>query len=557
MKDREIGISRALIAGEPTKSIGDSHSDSPVRVCNEGATKNYDGTKYNDKASFECPNMLTRQIRLRLLYLAKSISAIFTVLIIGYLAHPRHAVAEEASPSSEFSDQDLEYFESKVRPILAERCLECHGGEAEEPAGGLSMTSHPALLAGGDTGSAIDLSDPDASLILDAINYGEIYEMPPDSKMPPSEIAVLTEWVRKGAPWPNVDGDLAAHSKAFDIESRKQSHWCWQEIRRPELPYVKDKDWSKSAIDDFVLARLEGAGIRSAVPADRRTLIRRLSFDLLGLPPTPQQVADFVSDSSSNALESVVDELLSSPHFGERWARHWMDMIRYAETHGHEFDYPIPHAWEYRDYLIRAFNEDVAYDQLIREHIAGDLLPNPRSHPTEGFNESVIGTGFFYLAEGTHAPVDVKQDQANRIDNQIDVMCKSFLGLTVACARCHDHKFDAISTNDYYALAGYLQSSRRHFAELDTENRCDETVRKIDQLLASSQVSVGAILEKARSLSRSGLEDRIQLECEKNPVCRRERQFRAQPRNAPFAYVAFDRQVCRVRRRRSTLTGED
>ncbi|MCA9067132.1 MAG: DUF1549 domain-containing protein, partial [Planctomycetaceae bacterium] len=190
--------------------------------------------------------------------------------------------------------------------------------------------------------------------------------------------------------------------------------------------------------------------------ADRRTLIRRLYFDLIGLPPSPEQVSDFVNDPANDdaAAARVVDELLASVHFGERWGRHWLDLVRYAETLGHEFDYPLRDAWHYRDYVIRAFNADVPYDQFVREHLAGDLLTQPRLHPTLKTNESIIGTGFWYLGEDKHAPVDVRGEEAARVDNQIDVFSKTFLGLTLSCCRCHDHKFDAMTMADYYGLSG-------------------------------------------------------------------------------------------------------
>ena len=210
------------------------------------------------------------------------------------------------------------------------------------------------------------------------------------------------------------------------------------------------------------------------------TLIRRLSFDLIGLPPSIEEVDSFLNDQSSDAYEKLIDRLLDSSHFGERWARHWLDLIRYAETYGHEFDYPIPQAAGYRDYVIRAYNADVPYDQFVREHIAGDLIANPRRHPTDDFNESLLGTGFWFLGEATHAPVDVRGDEAERVDNQIDVMTKTFLGLTVGCARCHDHKFDAISTKDYYALCGFLQSSRRQLALLDPKEKIGSAVRAMN-----------------------------------------------------------------------------
>ncbi len=218
---------------------------------------------------------------------------------------------------------------------------------------------------------------------------------------------------------------------------------------------------------------------RRPASADRHALIRRVYFDLIGLPPPPEAVEQFVSDSSPQALESLVDRLLASPRFGERWARHWLDLVRYAETFGHEFDYPIEHAWQYRDYVIRALNADVPYDQFVTEQIAGDLLPEPRLHPTERFNESIIGTGFWFFGEQVHSPVDVLQDEADRVDNQIDVLGKTFLGLTVGCARCHDHKFDAISMRDVYALWGIAKSTRPHTAYLDPHGKIEEATEQL------------------------------------------------------------------------------
>ncbi len=203
-----------------------------------------------------------------------------------------------------------------------------------------------------------------------------------------------------------------------------------------------------------------------APPADRRTLIRRVTFDLIGLPPTPQEVSAFVADKAPNAYARVVDRLLASPHYGERWARHWLDLARYAETDGHEFDLEKPGAYQYRDYVIRAFNADVNYKQFAMEQLAGDLLTNPRLNPKDRYNESILGTGFYWLGSGTHSPVDTMDDQADHMDNEIDVLSKTFLGIGVACARCHDHKFDAVSQKDYYGLFGILRSTRRQFASV-------------------------------------------------------------------------------------------
>ena len=388
-------------------------------------------------------------------------------LMLALLTQCLPAVGDDSAEQPEFDAAAIEFFEKEVRPLLAKRCYECHSADTEEPSGGLRLDSRTAAIKGGDTGSAMTPHKPDESLLIDAINYGELYQMPPKSKLPATEIAVLTKWVSIGAPWPKGDAAGAAHDKSFDLAARVASHWCWQPIGNPPRPTLQHSDWSQQPLDDYILAKLESAGLPPGPPAEKRTLIRRAYFDLVGLPPPPAEVDAFVKEASPDAFERVVTGLLESPHFGERWARHWMDLMRYSETYGHEFDYPIPFAHQYRDYLIRAFNADVPYDLFVTEHIAGDLIKPARRHPTEGFNESVIGTSSWWLGEATHAPVDVGGDEAGRIDNQIDVFSKTFLGLTVACARCHDHKFDAISTQDYYALAGFLQSSRRHEAVLD------------------------------------------------------------------------------------------
>ena len=378
---------------------------------------------------------------------------------------------------AQFSGDDLEFFENRVRPILSQRCAECHLTENEPGEGGFSIDSRASILEGGDSGPAIVPGDPQKSLLIDSVHYRGHYEMPPDSKLPADEIKILEEWVQRNAPWPNHSKARKKVSTTFNLQARRDEHWAWQKLTQQTPPNVIDAQWPANEIDHFVLAKLETAGYQPAASADKRTWIRRAYHDLIGLPPPIEAVREFEKDDSPNAYEKVVDELLfASPHFGERWARHWMDLIRYAETYGHEFDYPIHHAHQYRDYLIRAFNADVPYDDFIREHIAGDLLENPRLHKTEKYNEAIIGTRFWFLGEATHGPVNVREDEAGRVDNQIDVMSKTFLGMTVACARCHDHKFDAISIDDYYALSGFLQSSRRQIALLDPHNRINNAV---------------------------------------------------------------------------------
>ena len=288
--------------------------------------------------------------------------------------------------------------------------------------------------------------------------------MPPTGPLGDDAIAALTEWVAMGAPWPAVAFvsavDTPDPSAPFDLLERRRSHWAWQPIEVTDPPTVEDADWPATPLDRFILATLEANGLEPAPDAGRAPTIRRLSFDLRGLPPTPAEIARFLGDASPTAYVDLVDRYLASPHFGERWARHWMDLFRYTESNGLEFDPDIPEAWRYRDYLIRAFNNDVPYDQLIREHVAGDLLPTPRLNPADRINESMIGAANLRLVEYGYQPVEPWEDRVRWIDNQVDVASKAFLGLTVSCARCHDHKFDAISQKDYYSLHGTFYGAR-------------------------------------------------------------------------------------------------
>ena len=355
--------------------------------------------------------------------------------------------------------KQMEFFEKEVRPLLAKHCYSCHSVKSKKLQAGLLVDSRAALLRGGDSGQALVPGDADASILIEAVRY-ESYEMPPKGKLPEKEIATLERWVTMGAPWPQEDTPSENISESeFAIQERKAEHWVWQPVRSPTVPEVMNRAWPRNNIDHFVLSQLESKGLQPSTDADRTAILRRIYFDLIGLPPTPEQAAEFLGDTSPNSLERLVDQVLDSPHFGERWGRHWLDLVRYAESRGHEFDDDSRNAFQYRDYIIRALNEDVPYDQLVREHIAGDLLTDPRLNPEDGFNESVLGTGFWFLGEWVHSPVDIRKDESDRFDNMVDVMSKTFLGVTVSCARCHDHKFDAISTADYYSLCGFLQSS--------------------------------------------------------------------------------------------------
>ncbi len=398
---------------------------------------------------------------------------------------------------------EVEFFEKSIRPLLVGKCQGCHGASKQK--GGLRLDSRAAILAGGNSGPAVVPGDPKASPLIEAINYGELAQMPPKSKLPGPEITALTRWVQTGAHWgPDASpvGTTRAASADFGPTLRERSRfWSFQPLHRVVPPETADpRGWVRNPIDRFILNGLNRPGLAPAPEAPRRTLIRRLSFDLIGLPPTFAEVDAFLADNRPDAYERLVDRLLASPHYGERWARHWLDLVRYAETSGHEFDYDIPNASGYRDYVIRALNADVPYDRFVVEHLAGDLLDNPRRHPVERFNESVIATGFYQLGEGTHSPVDVREEEARRVDNQIDVMSKAFVGLTVACARCHDHKFDPIGTRDYYALAGYLRSSRYHQAFIDPPDRIGEPLRR---LAAIRREVLAALSEAKRQVPKS------------------------------------------------------
>lgn len=367
------------------------------------------------------------------------------------------------SGGEQTSPQALEFFEKRVRPLLVESCHKCHG--AQQQKGGLRLDSAAALRRGGDSGPAIVPGEPEKSLLIQAINYDPNgYQMPPTGKLSPESIAILTEWVRQGAPWPEETTSPAPVAASSNLNERTQ-HWSFQPLQKVVPPATPFPESLLNPIDAFIGHRLSQAGLKPNPPANRYVLLRRVSLELTGLPPTPEDIEAFLADEAPDAYERVVERLLASPHYGERWARHWLDLVRFAETGGHEFDYEIRHAWPYRDYVIRALNADVPYPQFVREHIAGDLLPEPRRDPATQANESVIGTAFFWLGQGKHSPVDLRAEECDTMDNQLDVLGKTFLGLTIACARCHDHKFDPITQRDYYALTGFLQSSRQTYAD--------------------------------------------------------------------------------------------
>jgi cytochrome c553 len=371
----------------------------------------------------------------------------------------------------------LELFEKRIRPALLNECVECHG--AEKVKGGLRVDSREALRQGGDSGPAVVPGDAAKSLLLSAIKH-----LDPDLKMPSKApkldaalIADFERWISLGAPDPrDAPPSGAPQGNWAEKFAERKKWWCFQPITAPPPPPVKDTAWSVHPVDRFLLAKMEARGLTPVRTADAATLTRRLSYALTGLPPMWHRQTD-------------LEALLASPHFGEHWARHWMDLVRYADTHGSEGDPEIPYAWRYRDYLITALNADVPWDQLIREHLAGDLLPQPR-RGSDGRNESAIGTTHLRLVEHGFQPVDTLDEQVKTIDSQIDVLSKAFLGLTVSCARCHDHKFDAISQRDYYALYGVFANCRPATVTLDDPDKMQAQDAALEKLKAQIKARV-------------------------------------------------------------------
>jgi len=359
-----------------------------------------------------------------------------------------------AQPSAE----SVEFFEKEIRPLLAAQCYSCHSAAAKPVFAGLRLDSRAGVLKGSDSGAVIVAGHPEQSKLIRAVKGELPARMPPTGKLSEGQIAALEKWIRLGSPWPEERAEAAAAGQ-FNLEQRRSEHWAWQPVRKPDAPVVKDTAWPLQPIDRFLLAKLEEKGLRPAEPAMPRTLVRRVHFDLTGLPPAPEDL--------DVTYEQTIDRLLNSPRFGEHWARHWMDLIRYAESHGSEGDPDTPEAWRYRDYLIRALNNDVPYDQLVREHLAGDLLPNPRINPELRINESLIGVANLRMVEHGFQPVDPWEDRVKWADNQIDVFSKTFQGLTISCARCHDHKFDAISQQDFHALFTTFAGARPTQSAID------------------------------------------------------------------------------------------
>ncbi|MCY3591823.1 MAG: PSD1 and planctomycete cytochrome C domain-containing protein [Acidobacteria bacterium] len=361
--------------------------------------------------------------------------------------------------ASEIDPADLEFFESKIRPVLAERCYQCHGGDPAKIRGGLILLDAEGVRAGGDSGAVIVPGSPEDSLMIEALHYEGLTQMPPDGKLPAHVIADFEQWIRRGAPDPRTGGEQTVvatrAAEAFDYGPGRE-HWAFRRVEDPALPEVENEAWVSRDLDRFILSRLEERGLAPVAPADRRTLLRRATFDLIGLAPTEAEIEDFLADEGPAAFAKVVDRLLASPHYGERWGRHWLDVARYADSNGLDENIAFPNAFRYRDYVVDSLNRDKPFNRFVREQIAGDLMP--ADSDAQRF-EQITATGFLMLGPKVLAEQDVDKMLIDIVDEQVNTLGRAFLALPVGCARCHDHKFDPIPTADYYAMAGILRST--------------------------------------------------------------------------------------------------
>lgn len=357
-----------------------------------------------------------------------------------------------------FAPFQIRFFENKVQPILKQRCLKCHGDDPGDLGGELALISRASILKGGGSGPAVELNRWHESILLNAIHYGSAYQMPPEGKLPDDEIGILTKWVEMKMPWPAKSANRMVEADSHSvpqINAESKSFWSFQKVQRPKLPDVEKSDWLSNDVDRFVLAKLEKAGLQPAPKASKKVLIRRLYYGLTGLPPTTKQVAAFMQDASPDAYQQLVDQLLASPHYGEKWGRHWLDVVRYAESNSFERDATKPFVWRYRDYVIRSFNDDKPYDQFLTEQLAGDEVDNPTS-------QSIIATGYYRLGQWDDEPADPKLALFDDLDDILATTSQAMIGLTVDCARCHDHKIDPISTKDYYQMISFFRNVKRY-----------------------------------------------------------------------------------------------
>jgi len=406
-------------------------------------------------------------------------------------------------------EEGIRFFENKIRPLLVNHCYECHGSEKQESE--LRLDTVAGLRRGGATGMAVVPGEPDQSLLLTAVSYlDEELQMPPEVKLTDQEIADLQHWIEIGAPHPDTDKSVPTPRGGMDLDEAR-SFWAFQPPRQLQVPLVSDVTWPTSPLDYFVLAELESRELQPAGRADRRTLIRRVTLDLTGLPPTPQEVESFVADESPGAYVQLIDRLLGSVHYGQRWGRHWLDVARYADSNGLDENVAHGNAWRYRDYVIAAFNLDKPFDEFVVEQLAGDLLPVSQRDQIQ--HARLVATGFLTLGPKVLAEGDEDKMVMDIVDEQIDTFGRTFLGVTLGCARCHDHKFDPVSTRDYYALAGIFKSTRtmestKRIARWTENSIATREQRKLQEIhekrLADQNAEIARVVNSANKALLAG-----------------------------------------------------
>jgi len=447
-------------------------------------------------------------------------SALIGALCLAACVFPSRA--EETT-----SAEHLAFYQSEVLPVLEQHCYKCHGpGKAK---GGLTLVSRAAILKGGESGPAVDLKSPKDSGLLQAINY-QGFEMPPSGKLPAAQIAVLTKWVELGLPMPaGGDAPLTEHKGSPQVTEETKNHWSFRPVRRPEVPAVSDAAWVANPIDAFVLAKLEVAGLKPNPPADPGRLVRRVHYDLVGLPPSMELVERFCADPSAAAYQTLITDLLESPHHGEHYARYWLDVVRYAESNSFERDNPKPFVWRYRDYVINFFNSGAGYDRFIREQLAGDELD-------EVTRDSIIATGYYRLGLWDDEPADPELAFYDGIDDIVSTTSQAFLGLTLNCARCHDHKLDPIPQADYYRFAAFFRNIK-HYGQRSDESVYEASVRSIaspeeqqqwqsqklewEQRVAALRKQLDEVEAGIREQLQGGERDDFKADSERLPIIRK------------------------------------
>lgn len=373
-------------------------------------------------------------------------------------------------------DQKIEFFHTKVKPVLEQNCIRCHGGETEVK-GGLHLTSREKILEGGHYGAAVSLENPTESFLLEMVGYGQdTAQMPPDGKLDDDSLEILAEWINIGLPYPTTTDDDQP------ILHTESDYWAYRALKRPNVPSVQNTDWVRNPIDAFILAKLEQTSLTPASPASKQALIRRVYYDLTGLPPSPDAVEAFLNNTAPDAYEKLIDTLLQSTQYGEKWGRHWLDLVRYAETNGYESDSDKPYIWRYRDYVINSFNDDKPYDKFIKEQLAGDELDTVTA-------DTIIATGYHKLGVWDTGPADRKLARYDYLDDIVSTTGQVMLGMTIGCARCHDHKIDPISTQDYYSLLAFFHDITPHnggpLADIGTPEQKTER----DRLLTEKRIA--------------------------------------------------------------------